>query len=103
MPITKCNYLVTDINDLASIIRAAFAMARSGRPGPVVIDILTDITKAEAEYEYIPLEEHYKYGKLATLMKRPTHNLKPHEPEGDIDKLVEMINESKKPMIICGG
>ena len=60
MPITKCNYLVTDINDLASIIRAAFAMARSGRPGPVVIDILTDITKAEAEYEYIPLEEHYK-------------------------------------------
>ena len=103
MPITKCNYLVTDINDLASIIRAAFAMARSGRPGPVVIDILTDITKAEAEYEYIPLEEHYKYGKLATLMKRPTHNLKPHEPEGDIDKLVEMISESKKPMIICGG
>lgn len=103
MPITKCNYLVTDINDLASIIRAAFAMARSGRPGPVVIDILTDITKAEAEYEYIPLEDHYKYGKLATLMKRPTHNLKPHEPEGDIDKLVEMINESKKPMIICGG
>ncbi|MGN0673078.1 MAG: biosynthetic-type acetolactate synthase large subunit [Anaerovoracaceae bacterium] len=103
MPITKCNYLVTDINDLASIIRAAFAMARSGRPGPVVIDILTDITKAEAEYEYIPLEEHYKYGKLATLMKRPTHNLKPHEPEGDIDKLVDMISESKKPMIICGG
>ena len=59
--------------------------------------------RTEAEYEYIPLEEHYKYGKLATLMKRPTHNLKPHEPEGDIDKLVEMINESKKPMIICGG
>lgn len=103
MPITKCNYLVTDIDDLASIIRAAFAMARSGRPGPVVIDILTDVTKAEAEYEHIPLEEHYKYGKLATLMKRPTHNLKPHEPEGDIDKLVDMINESSKPMIICGG
>ncbi len=103
MPITKCNYLVKDVNDIASVLRAAFAMARSGRPGPVVVDILNDVSKMETEFTSIPLEKHAEYGKLATLMNRPTHNLKPHEPEGDIDKLVDMIKESKKPMLICGG
>lgn len=103
MPITKCNYLVKDVNELASIVRAAFAMAKSGRPGPVVIDIVTNVTKEEAEYEPLPLEEHHNHGRLAMIMNRPTHNLRPHEPEGDIDKLVEMINESERPMLICGG
>ncbi|MBQ0004891.1 MAG: biosynthetic-type acetolactate synthase large subunit [Clostridiales bacterium] len=103
MPITKCNYLVKDVNEIASTVRAAFAMARSGRPGPVVIDILTNISGQEAEYEKVDLDKHYESGKLATLKNRPTHNLKPHEPEGDIDKLIEMIEASEKPMVICGG
>ena len=103
MPITKCNYLVKDVDEIASTVRAAFAMAKSGRPGPVVIDILTNISKAETEFTPVPLEKHAESGKLATLMNRPTHNLRPHEPEGDIDKLVDMIRESERPMVICGG
>lgn len=103
MPITKCNYLVKDVKEIASTVRAAFAMARSGRPGPVVIDMLTNISGQETEFTPVPLDKHYESGKLATLKNRPTHNLKPHEPEGDIDKLIDMINESEKPMVICGG
>ena len=103
MPITKCNYLVKDVNEIASTVRAAFAMARSGRPGPVVIDFLTNITSQETEYTPLPVEKHAESGRLATLMSRPSHNLKPHEPEGDIDKLIEMIEASEKPMVICGG
>lgn len=103
MPITKCNYLVKDPNEIASVIRAAFAMARSGRPGPVVVDILNDVSKMDAEFTPLPIERHSEFGRLATIMNRPTHNLIPHEPEGDIDKLVEMIRASEKPMLICGG
>ena len=54
MPITKCNYLVRRAEDLADVIREAFAIARSGRPGPVLIDILKNVTYDEADYEFLP-------------------------------------------------
>ena len=105
MPITKCTYLVRDVTELADIVREAFALARSGRPGPVLIDIVKDVTAAKADYEYLPREKHASSGRLAALTERArTSALKMPEPDqGDINKLVDMIAASKKPMLICGG
>ena len=52
MPITKYNFIVKDINKLAKVIRRAFVIAQSGRPGPVLVDITKDVTAATADYEY---------------------------------------------------
>ncbi len=104
MPITKCNYLVKDVNKLADIIREAFAIAKSGRPGPVLIDILKNVTAETAEYEPLPRKLHKSNGRLAALMARSTTNFKAPEPDAaDIDRLVEMIKASEKPLVICGG
>ena len=105
MPITKSTYLVRDVTKLADTVREAFALARSGRPGPVVIDITRDVTSAECDYEPLPLEQHAASGHLASLIRRAyTSSLKMPEADlDDVEKLVEMIAESKKPMLICGG
>jgi acetolactate synthase-1/2/3 large subunit len=105
MPITKCTYLVRDPATLADIVREAFAIARSGRPGPVLIDIVKNATAEKAEYEYLPREKHATSGRLAALIRRArTSSLKMPEPnQDDVNKLVDMIAESKKPMLICGG
>ena len=104
MPITKCNYLVRRADDLADVIREAFAIARSGRPGPVLIDILKNVTYEEAEYEYLPPSEHSKHGRLAAMLRRASHDLRTPEPDrGDIDKLLDMIEEAKKPLVLVGG
>ena len=105
LPITKSAFLVKDPADIADTVRQAFALARSGRPGPVLIDITTDATKATAEYEFVPRKQHAKTGPLSELIRRSTtSSLKTPEPDrGDVDKLVDMIAESKKPMLICGG
>ncbi len=104
MPITKCNYLVRRVEDLADILREAFAVARSGRPGPVVIDILKNVTAESAEYETLPRSEHAKSGRLATLLHRSSHDLKAPTPDiSDIQVLADMIKQSEKPLLICGG
>lgn len=104
MPITKCNYLVRDVNSLADILREAFAIAKSGRPGPVFIDILKNVTAEKAEYTPLPRSEHKNSGRLESLMKRSSFDFKPAAPnENDVDTLVSMIKESKKPLLICGG
>ncbi|MEJ6952111.1 biosynthetic-type acetolactate synthase large subunit [Natronospora cellulosivora (SeqCode)] len=91
MPITKHNYLVTDVKDLARIIKEAFYIASSGRPGPVLIDLPVDITKELAEFEY------------PESIDLPGYN-----PEYNIDKdklseAAELINSSKKAVIFAGG
>ena len=104
MPITKCNYMVRDVSKLADIIREAFAIARSGRPGPVFIDIPKNVTAQKTEFVSIPREQHFSNGKLATLMQRSSEDFKAPTPdEKDIDLLVDMISKSEKPLIICGG
>ena len=104
MPITKCNYLVRDVNQLADVIRAAFAIAKSGRPGPVLVDILKNVTAESCEYTPLPKEEHAGKGRLHALMSRASTDFKAPEPNyDDVDKLAEMIKESKKPLMICGG
>ncbi|MBQ8087370.1 MAG: biosynthetic-type acetolactate synthase large subunit [Clostridia bacterium] len=104
MPITKCNYLVRDVKDLADTVREAFAIARSGRPGPVLLDIPKNVTAQIAEYEPMARKDHGTSGRLGTLMKRSSLNFQAPEPDhGDIDLLAEMILRAKKPLLICGG
>lgn len=88
LPITKHNFIVKDVNNLAATIRKAFAIAKKGRPGPVLIDIPKDVTANKAEYikeEPVPVE--------------PSQNI----CETQLDKAVEMIKEAKKPYIFVGG
>ena len=103
-PITKCNYAVRDVANLADIVREAFAIARSGRPGPVLIDIVRNVALDTAEYTHLPIEEHSTYGRLGNLGRRGSSYLKESKPDhGDMDKLVEMIAKAEKPLLICGG
>jgi acetolactate synthase-1/2/3 large subunit len=89
MPITKHNYIVKDVNKLADTIRMAFHIAKSGRPGPVLVDITKDVTANEAEY--IPQEPY--------PVERSTEYIR----ENDLAQAVELINKAKKPFIFVGG
>lgn len=89
MPITKHNYIVKDITKLATTIREAFYIAQSGRPGPVLIDIPKDITAAEYDYE----------AKKTKKVLPQVHTIK----QKDIDSAIELIVNSKEPMIYSGG
>ncbi len=88
LPITKHNYFVNDINDLADTIREAFRIAKSGRPGPVLVDIPKDIQLATAEYE-----------KAEVVEVAPDKIAK----DKYIEKAAELINESQRPYIYIGG
>ena len=104
MPITKCNYLVRDVGDLADTVREAFAIARSGRPGPVLIDIPKNVTEDMADYAPLARDRHGMAGRLGQLMKRSSQNFRAPEPDyKDIDTLVDMLRVAQRPMLICGG
>ncbi len=90
-PCTKHNYLVKDIKQLASIVKEAFYIAKSGRPGPVLIDIPKDITKEKTGYT-IPKEV-----KLRSY--NPTYN--PNVKQ--IQKIVKLLKKARKPVIFTGG
>lgn len=108
MPVTKHNYLVTRVDKLANIVREAFYIASSGRPGPVLIDIPKDVQIAETEYE--PASGAQLIPKLS--MKHPTAQLR---PEGEalerykvkaaprLKQAAKLIAEAQKPLIYCGG
>ena len=89
MPITKYNFIVKDVNDLAKTIRKAFEIAQSGRPGPVLIDIPKDVTGNKAEYEPVKIQPIVKYKKEICME--------------DVDTAVEMIKEAKRPFVFVGG
>ena len=89
MPITKHNYIVKDVRQLADTIRKAFQIAKSGRPGPVLIDIPKDVTANVTEYERKMIEPY-----------KPDTS---HISEKEIDTAVEMIRKSKRPYIFVGG
>lgn len=88
MPITKHNYIVKDVKDLAETIRKAFIIAKKGRPGPVLIDIPKDITAAKADYK-----------KEAAFTNKEV----PKAKEEDIAKAVKLMEKAKKPFIFVGG
>ena len=103
-PITKWNRVVDDVHDLADVVRQAFLVARSGRPGPVLLDITKDVTAATCAYEAVPTEEHRVFELPNRLSKRLMGSLNTQEPNPqDVDTLVAMIEEAERPLIVCGG
>ncbi len=89
MPITKHNFIVKEIEDLAPTIRKAFKIAKSGRPGPVLVDITKDVTANKIDFKPEKPEEIQRYHDMIT--------------EDDLDTVAEMIDASKKPFILVGG
>ncbi|MCI8995177.1 MAG: biosynthetic-type acetolactate synthase large subunit [Lachnospiraceae bacterium] len=89
MPITKHNYIVKDVTKLADTIRRSFVIAKSGRPGPVLVDITKDVTANEAEYEYRKPE--------------PVERVKDTILEEDVEKALQMIARAKRPFLFVGG
>lgn len=89
MPITKHSMIAKDITKLADTIRRAFVIAKSGRPGPVLVDITKDVTALTTEYTY----------KEAELVAPSTADI----TEEDMEQAVELINASKRPFIFVGG
>ena len=90
LPITKHNYLVSNPEDVAVTVREAFYVARSGRPGPVLIDLTKDCQQRSCEFEWP--EAH------APLGYRP--DLRPGQ--ADLDRAVELIHAAKRPLILAG-
>lgn len=104
MPITKWNYVVTSVRCLADVMREAFAIALTGRPGPVLVDIAKNVCVQTADFEPLPRERHYTEGRLAAIASRSGQALRAPEPdESDVDLLVRMIERSERPLLICGG
>ena len=88
MPITKHGFIVKNINDLAPTIRKAFKIAKSGRPGPVLVDITKDVTAAVCDYEPVNPSE-------------PEREIKFTDKE--LNNVAEMLCKAKKPFIYVGG
>ena len=89
MPITKHNFIVKDVNDLTKTLRRAFTIAKTGRPGPVLVDITKDATGDKAEYEYEEPKD------ILPITKDIT--------EEALNKAAELIAEAKKPFVFVGG
>ena len=89
MPITKYSFIVKDVKDLAPTLRRAFSIARSGRPGPVLVDIVKSATSDVTEYtKENPVIEEFSNDRLS---------------EENVQKAIELIQTAKKPMIFVGG
>lgn len=89
MPITKHSFIVKDVKKLAKTIRRAFVIAKSGRPGPVLVDITKDVTAAKTEFE--------------TTVPKPVKPYVAEIEEADLAKAADMIREAKRPFIFVGG
>jgi len=90
LPITKHNYLVTRADEIAEVVREAFYIARSGRPGPVLIDICKNAQIEQTEFEY-PAD-----------CKLPGYQPPWHAPKADLERAVSLIERAKRPVILCG-
>ncbi|MCB9421562.1 MAG: biosynthetic-type acetolactate synthase large subunit [Ardenticatenaceae bacterium] len=91
LPVTKHNYLITDIKELPSAIKEAFYIARTGRPGPVLVDICKDVLQASMEFEY------------PESINLPGYNPNQNVPATEsIARAARLINEAKQPVIVAG-
>jgi acetolactate synthase-1/2/3 large subunit len=91
LPITKHNYLVTSAEDVAPAVREAFAVARSGRPGPVLVDITKDAQQASCEVDWDAAEPHLTEAYDDAL-----------PGDGDVKDAIELINSAERPLILAG-
>ncbi len=90
LPITKHNYLVLDVNDLPGIVKEAFYLARSGRPGPVLIDVPRDVFLDQTEVSY------------PSRVDLPGYKVIEQGHPAQIKKAAKLINESEKPLLLAG-
>ncbi len=90
-PVTKENFLITDIKELGKTIKTAFYLAQTGRPGPVLIDIPVDVQKAEAKFSYP--------AKTDIITYKPAEYSQPLQ----IKRATYLLKKSTKPLVICGG
>ncbi len=90
-PVTKHNYLVKDVNDLARVVREAFYIAKSGRPGPVHIDVPVDVQRASTEFIY---PEKISVRSYSPALKGHAHQIK---------KAAELIQNAERPLLYVGG
>jgi acetolactate synthase-1/2/3 large subunit len=93
-PCTKHNYLVKNVGDLGRVVHEAFHVARSGRPGPVVIDLPKDVLQAKASYAGAPSPAARKHRSYNPPMKG--------DPK-QIEAAIELLAKAKKPLLYCGG
>ena len=91
LPITKHNYLVTRAADVAPALREAFAVARSGRPGPVLVDITKDAQQGLADFDWEAAEPHRHLRHIPSFPSTDT-----------LDRALEMLNAAKRPIILAG-
>lgn len=89
MPVTKHSFIVKDINDLAAVMRRAFKIAQTGRPGPVLVDVTKDVTSAVTDF--VP--------QTPEIIQRQVDTIDQH----DIEDVIRVIKQSEKPMIFVGG
>lgn len=89
IPITKHNYIVKDVENLAEVLRRAFRIAQEGRPGPVLVDITKDATANKTEYEPVTAEQ----------ITRSETSIR----QEDIEAVLELMEQSKKPYVFVGG
>ena len=88
MPITKHNFFVSSVSELADTVREAFRIAKSGRPGPVLVDIPKDVQLARCDYTPADVVPPYP---------------QPIAPDADIDRAVELLRQAERPYIYIGG
>ncbi len=90
LPITKHNFLVTEVEELAPVLKEAFYLARTGRPGPVLVDIAKDVQAAEAGFSYPEEAELPGYA--------PHRDLDPET----VERVAQLLNAAERPLIIAG-
>ncbi len=91
LPVVKHNYLVLDINDIPRIVKEAFFIAQTGRPGPVLIDMPKNVQEGKGQ-PIFPTEIHL-----------PSYNPNPRADDVALNEVIGMIEGAKRPMIYCGG
>jgi len=91
MPITKHNVVVTRAEDVARTIREAFVIAKSGRPGPVLVDLTKDAQQASAEFDWD-----------ASTPKLPPKRIRNNHDQAEFDRAVELLNTAKRPVVLAG-
>ena len=108
MPVVKHNWIVKNVKELAEVIREAFALTVSGRPGPVLIDIAKDVTVLAAEWTPLLNEKKKRLGNEDEVLSVRARRLEERRTrrtftDEDIDKVVDLLKESRRPLLYAGG
>jgi acetolactate synthase-1/2/3 large subunit len=91
LPVTKHNYLVTRADEVASVVREAFQIAKSGRPGPVLIDITKDAQQSSCEFDWDAAAPS------PSIVRTP-----PHPADAQMQQALELIRSARRPLVLAG-